>query len=166
MELENALGVVCRLRWCLDPILDDYSGRRNGNENTEPKSKLDLPCCEQKSIKEFTAPKSQPLGFLLRHALKLPRAKATGRDWRTDPRPHDSIAMLDRAYYERTNDGETKVPIFRRVVKVSKDRVFYKTGDGHAVRCCSRGTWCKLDADLVGRAVTDEEKALPRRLAT
>jgi hypothetical protein len=116
------------------------------------KANYTCPCCGQKTFKKFetTGPKPPPLAFLLRQEFKQQRVKPTGRNRRTDPRPRDSIAILDRAYYERANDGGEKVPIFRRVVKVSKERVFYKTGDDHPVRSCSRATWRKLDADLVG----------------
>jgi hypothetical protein len=126
-----------------------------------PKSKYACPCCGQKCSRKFNDAihKPAPLGFSLRQALKRQRGKPTGRNWKTDPRPHDSIAILDRAYYERANDGGSKEPTFRRVIKVSKERVFYRTEDNLPVRSSSRSTWRKLDGDLVGRAATKEEKA-------
>ena len=71
----------------------------------------------------------------------------------------DSIAILDRAYYERPNpDHDVKVPIFRTVVRVSKSRVYYRRKDDEPVRSCSRSTWRRLDADLVSRAIEQTGK--------
>ena len=95
-----------------------------------------------------------PPGYLLRQAHKRLRGKPKGRDWRIDPRPLDSIAILDRAYYERPNpDNDVKVPIFRTVVRVSKSRVYYRQKDDEPVRSCSRSIWRRLDTDLVSRAI-------------
>lgn len=100
--------------------------------------------------------KYPPMGWLLRQAFKRQRGKPAGRDWRVDPRPTDSIAILDRAYYERPKNGRFKVPIHRTVVRVDKDRVYYRTHDGGRVRSCSKATWRRLEADLVARAAASQ----------
>jgi len=65
----------------------------------------------------------------------------------------DTIAILDRAYYERAkSDKRMDVPIFRNVVRVTKDRVYYRRENNEPLRSCSRSTWRRLDADLVGCA--------------
>lgn len=70
----------------------------------------------------------------------------------------DLIAILDRAYYERSKTGGFKAPIYRRVVRVDKDRVYYRTQDGGRVRSCSKSTWRRLDADLSARAVATQTR--------
>src|SRR5690348_16099048 len=97
----------------------------------QPEKIYNCPYCGRKTSKNFGSPatNSPPLAFLLRQALKRKRGKPVGRNWRTDPRPRDSIAILDRAYYDRPNNGDMNVPTFRRVVRVSNKRVFYTTED-------------------------------------
>jgi hypothetical protein len=118
-------------------------------------TKRTCPCCGRKTDKQFDpAVKYPPMGWLLRQAFKRQRRKPVGRDWRVDPRPLDSIAILDRAYYERPKAGSFKVPVHRTVVQVENDRVYFRTQDEGRVRSCSKATWRRLDADLVARAVT------------
>src|SRR5260370_14022388 len=96
-----------------------------------------------------------PMAFLLRQEIKrLRRGRPHDCDWRVDPRPMDTIAILDRAYYERgRSDKHIVVPVFRDVVRVAKDRVYYRRKEDEHLRSCSRSTWRRLDADLVGRAI-------------
>ena len=99
-----------------------------------------------------------PMAYRLRQALKRLRGKPRGRDWRIDPKPLDSIAILDRAFYERAkSDKRMNVPIFRHVVRVSKNRVYYRRKDDEPLRSCSRSTWKRLDADLSSCAIEEEE---------
>jgi hypothetical protein len=116
----------------------------------------ECPCCGQPTTKQFdiTITKCPPIAYLLRQQFKRRRSKPLGRDWRVDPRPRDSIAILDRAYYERAKSAKRmNVPSFRHVVRVSRNRVYYRREDDEPVRSCSRSTWRRLDADLVGRAI-------------
>jgi hypothetical protein len=103
--------------------------------------------------------KLAPFGYRLRQHLKRHRPRNPAeRNWRTDPLPGDYIAILDRACYEKPNpDDDVKVPLFRHVVRVSEGRVYYRLSDTAPVHSCSLSTWGRLDADLVGAAVTRSE---------
>lgn len=117
------------------------------------------PCCRKKTDKQFDPNvKYPPMGWILRQRFKRERGDPEGRDWRVDARPMDSIAILDRAYYERSRAGGLKAPIYRRVVRVDKDRVYYRTQDGGRVRSCSKASWRRLDADLVASAVEPQSQ--------
>jgi hypothetical protein len=128
----------------------------------ESKPVQQCPVCGQAASKPLAHKSADlpPLGFLLRQQLKRLRPrKPEGRDWRVDPWPGDSISILDRAYFERPKPGRGfKVPLFRHVVQVSNNRVFYQTSDGGPVRSCSISTWRRLDADLAGKAITPPAK--------
>src|SRR6267378_6680526 len=82
------------------------------------------PCCGQPTTKQFdkVATERPPLAYRLRQFFKRRQGKPQGRDWRTDPRPKDSIAIMDRAYYERKNrDRGIQVPIIARWFEFGKD---------------------------------------------
>jgi len=114
------------------------------------------PCCGQPATKQFDkgVTKRPPLAYRLRQLLKRRQGKPQERDLRTDPRPKDSIAIMDRAYYERNyRDRGIQVPIHRTVVRVWQGRVYYRRKDDEPVRSCSLSTWRRLNADLVSRAI-------------
>ncbi len=116
------------------------------------------PVCGQATSKPVARGSANlpPLGYQLRQQLKRQRPrKPTDRDWRVDPWPGDYISILDRAYYERPNPGRGfKAPLYRQVVRVSNNRVFYRMSDDAPLRSCSLSTWRRLDADLSGETIT------------
>lgn len=101
------------------------------------------------------------MAYRLRQEIKRRRrCKPHDRDWRVNPRPLDTIAILNRAYYYKRDrsDKRMTVPIFRDVVRVTKDREFYRRNDDGPLRSRSRSTWRRPNADLVGRAIEAGEK--------
>jgi hypothetical protein len=127
----------------------------NMRNKTEARGRC--PVCGLHTSKSVAAKNADlpPIGYILRQHLKRQRSrKPAGRDWRTDPWPGDYVAILDRAYYERPNPrNDIQVPVFRHVVRVSENRVYYRVRDDARVRSCSLATWRRLDADLFGAAV-------------
>ena len=107
------------------------------------------PCCGQLTTEKLDERlKSLPLHWLQHHAENKNR-KWKGRDWKTDPRPGDEIAILDSAYAERVKAGEDKMPILLKVVKVAGGRVFYSTyGVDGPMQSCSTDEWGRFDAEL------------------
>lgn len=93
------------------------------------------------------------MGLLLRRKLKKAQGKPTGRNWKVDPRPGDSVSVFSEAYFRRPPRDDMNPTPFRTVVRVTKSRVFYRIRDNGPIRSCSRATWRKLDSDLSGRAM-------------